>query len=399
MRPIAVRAKGSRAATVRAVVIEQVRSFFSIPAASPPQRIRAWPVLLAVCIAIGTIAEAVLADWPEGVETLIASLLVGGLVLVPASRISEVLAGLVVISVTAALVSFLRGTDPDYSYAASIAVLRILYHVGRWAVARTILYALIFAGVVVPLAEFWLDVNETTWEVALADSGFNILLIGTGLLIRSSAATRLEAARADVAEQQRHFANEIHDSVAHHMSAIAVRAEAARQFAVSPEAESALADIKNSAALGLTDLRQLLVTMRSGESPTRSRPRLDDLHQLAAQAGGVPVTIEIDSKVGSVSPSVAAVIHAIAREGLTNVRRHAHDASGATIRVHRDKAMVVLEVEDDGEKKGSTSTPGNGIQSMTDRASSVRGSLVAGERSPHGWLVTATLPAKGQESR
>jgi signal transduction histidine kinase len=214
---------------------------------------------------------------------------------------------------------------------------------------------------------------------------------------RAEAARRLaeaeEARREAAAAERRRLARELHDVTAHHLTSIVVNASAA-QFLGDQRPELRAEALDFAARTGrdtLTDLRRLVAILPFGEerpaAPVPSPADLaDDFRQL-----GQRVMVEV---AGDPPPEVAAALHAIAREALTNTLRY---APGGTVRLSQtygpDGAELV--VEDDG----GVSAPdtrlggGRGVTGMRERAEALGGTLRAGPRSPHGWRVHAVLPA------
>jgi signal transduction histidine kinase len=122
--------------------------------------------------------------------------------------------------------------------------------------------------------------------------------------------------------------------------------------------------------------------------------RLDDLVGALRKAGRT-VTVERVPPADS-QPLPGAVDQAafrIIQEGLTNVVRHAGNAT-ATVRVVREPGRLVAEVADDGP---ATTEPvaGNGIRGMQERARAVGGTLAVTVRPTGGLLVRAVLPVGG----
>ena len=105
---------------------------------------------------------------------------------------------------------------------------------------------------------------------------------------------RHEGERALLEERQR-IARELHDVVAHHMSVIAIQAEAAPYKTADPPKElvESFAEIRASALSGLNELRRVLGVLRSDTPDTAPQPGLDDLAGLleSARNGGVTVTV------------------------------------------------------------------------------------------------------------
>jgi signal transduction histidine kinase len=192
--------------------------------------------------------------------------------------------------------------------------------------------------------------------------------------------------------ERERLARDLHDTVAHHLTAIAITAQAGLAVADRrPEAATdALRRIDEEATRTLAETRKVLRMLRTDDEP-RERP-LADLLGLASSGPGPTVAVEVDDDLDDLSPTVAAALQRIAQEAVANARRHARDATFVRVRVTRQQDCVELVVTDDG--RGSTgSGDGFGIVGMTERAARLGGSLDAGSLAPRaGWQVTARLP-------
>ena len=240
-----------------------------------------------------------------------------------------------------------------------------------------------------------------------------------GVIVRSRRGSRelLEVAerqhegeRALFEERQR-IARELHDVVAHHMSVIAIQAEAAPYRTAEPPAElvQSFAEIRASALSGLSELRRVLGVLRSDRPDTAPQPGLDDLPGLfgSARSGGLTVATEVSGTPRAVPEGVGLSAYRIVQEALSNAMRH---APGATVQVklYYGGAALVIEVRNDGgppeqaeggrhngEALGRGS--GHGIIGMRERAAMLGGHLTAGRTAKGEFLVTAALPLDGRE--
>ncbi|MFC7480182.1 sensor histidine kinase [Luedemannella flava] len=192
------------------------------------------------------------------------------------------------------------------------------------------------------------------------------------------------------------IARDLHDTVAHHVSAIAIRAQAGLAVAPGrPEAATeALRVIEAEASRTLAEMRAMVRALRGDVPAQRSPgPRVEDLRQLAAAPGGPPVDIELIGDLADLPAPVGAAIYRLAQESVTNARRHARHATRIAVRVAADDAEVRLRVTDDGDAGTSRSTaPGYGLLGMTERAGLLGGTCEAGPNPDRGWTVTAVLP-------
>lgn len=193
------------------------------------------------------------------------------------------------------------------------------------------------------------------------------------------------------------IARELHDVVAHHVSAMGVQAGAARAVMDRDPgaAREALRGVEASARSALSELRQLLETLRtsSGEPPSGSILRLDDLDELVAHANanGLPTTLTIVGEPQPLPDLVQVNAYRIAQEALTNARRHAGPDASADVRLRYGDDAIELEVTDTG-RGTAPHRPGLGIVGMRERATASGGSIEIGPRGRGGFLVRLRVP-------
>ncbi len=201
--------------------------------------------------------------------------------------------------------------------------------------------------------------------------------------------------------EREQLARELHDTIAHHVSAIAIQAQAGWTLATSdPEASaSTLKTIKAEASRTLTEMRSIVGVLRRGEDEHGPQKRLSDLERLALNGSQQPpVELEMRGELDDVAPSIQTAVFRIAQEATTNARRHARRATSITIRVEEDNQDVMVTVADDGDASyfDPKSSSGYGLVGMAERASLHGGSLDAGPNRGRGWTVKAVLPKQGQ---
>ena len=221
--------------------------------------------------------------------------------------------------------------------------------------------------------------------------------------MREAARSEAEVVRRQAADERLRIARELHDVVAHNMSLINVQAGVALHLmGDAPEpARDALIVIKDASKDALVELRSILGVLRQvdEEVPHRPAPSLDHLDELIERSEAAGVRVRLDDpgrRDGrpSLPRDVDLAAYRIIQESLTNVARHA-DPPDATVRIRAEGDSLVIEVVDEGEPHATpsaTDASSNGIAGMTERASAVGGSLVAGPRPGHGFAVRATLP-------
>jgi signal transduction histidine kinase len=207
------------------------------------------------------------------------------------------------------------------------------------------------------------------------------------------------SAETAVLEDRQRIARELHDVVAHHMSVIAIQAEAAPYKVTDPPPELAesFAEIRASALEGLTELRRVLGVLRTGDAPqTAPQPGLDRLEEVVASARSGGLTVEV-STTGDPPPlpqGVALSAHRILQEALSNAMKHAPGAVVTVDIAYRAGSLRLRVVNGPGRRARpvAESGGGHGLVGMRERASMLGGTLAAGPDPGGGFTVTAVLP-------
>jgi signal transduction histidine kinase len=219
---------------------------------------------------------------------------------------------------------------------------------------------------------------------------------------RAEAKLDQEAARAGAAERAR-IARELHDVVAHHVSLMAVQAEAAASLLpAQPERARLSVDvIGDTARQALAELRRLLGVLRGpAESPPATSPAasLTDLPEVLAKVreAGLPVEFEVTGAPAVLAPGIELTAFRIVQEALTNTLRHA-DAAHAHVTVAYEPGYVTLSVADSGPRRAeppASSDTGFGLAGIAERVASCGGSLTVGPSPADGFTLTARLPVR-----
>jgi signal transduction histidine kinase len=210
-----------------------------------------------------------------------------------------------------------------------------------------------------------------------------------------------DAARQAARDERLRIARDLHDVVAHHVSVIAVQAEAAQEvLATSPErAEAAMGNVADTARAALGELRRVLGVLRSDAART-PQPDLSALADLVAsvRGAGLSVSVHTSGDERPVDALVGLTAYRVVQEGLTNVLKHAGPCQADVALDYRSDELVV-SVVDDGtatagppSKNGSSDGSGQGLAGMRERVAVVGGSFAAGPRDEGGFALRATLP-------
>lgn len=290
----------------------------------------------------------------------------------------------------------LGGGDPPGLYTM-VYVLIPAYALFRWSSGRE---ALIGLGIMLVPAILALVFDFTSVSEAVTGFAVFFLALALGVAVRSRTRERVSRIDAARANERETLARDLHDTVAHHVSAIAVRAQAG--IATAPAdpgaAVAALRVIEAEASRTLVEMRTIVRRLRTdGQAGTAPPPRLGDVRGLAdaTTPGGPPVHVELQGDEARVPESVAAAVYRLVQESVTNARRHARRASRIDVTVCAGHDAVTVEVTDDGERPSARGDVGFGIAGMVERAEGLGGTCVAGPRTDGGWAVTAVLPLEG----
>jgi signal transduction histidine kinase len=213
---------------------------------------------------------------------------------------------------------------------------------------------------------------------------------------------RVEEARIAAAEERARIARELHDVVAHSMSTIVLEAGAERVNLPEGQrsTDEALRSIERTGREALAEMRRLVGVLRSDDdAPALApQPSLVHLDELAARVrrAGLPVELETNGKPVELPPGIDISAYRIVQEALTNVLKHAGEAS-ARVRVTYGPRSLAIDVSDDG-RGGSPSDGGHGLTGLRERVTVFGGEFEAGGREEGGFFVHAELPIE-QASR
>ena len=282
---------------------------------------------------------------------------------------------------------------PLNSISASLVLTYALF---RWGSGRE-------AATGLGLVLLWLVVTYVADPMTPAETvaGYAVFLFAAalGAAVRYRANVRVRDLEQARARERELLARELHDTVAHHVTGIAVQAQAGRAVAAAhPErAVDTLAVIEEAATRALTELRAIVGVLRTPQDDGFApQPGIADVERLAGDGPARPrVEVTLSGQLEDLSPAVGAAIYRLAQESVTNARRHAHHATRVTVAVTADADRVRLTVDDDGSAVGGRAPAGYGLVGMQERASLLGGTFRAGPAAGRGWRVEAVLPRTG----
>lgn len=214
---------------------------------------------------------------------------------------------------------------------------------------------------------------------------------------------RMELADQAVSQERLRIARELHDVVAHHMSAIVVQSALAQEQleANPPLARRSMRQVEDIGRSALREMRQILGVLRQdGEErgALNPSPSLTDLPRLYAQAreNGLEVAPATEGDLRGLSPAVELAAYRIVQEALTNAMKYA-PGSHVTVRFVRTPGELRIEVTDTGRAGGhaprrAPSGGGQGLVGMRERVALLAGNFEAAPTPDGGFRVAATLP-------
>ncbi|MFD3699390.1 sensor histidine kinase [Streptomyces sp. NPDC058646] len=218
--------------------------------------------------------------------------------------------------------------------------------------------------------------------------------------------TVVERDRRTLLEERTTIARELHDVVAHHMSVVAIQAEAApyRVKNPPPELEAAFATIRENAVAALTELRRVLGVVRSAdyEAPEAPQPTLASLDGLLANVreAGLQVDKTVTGAVRELPPGVELSAYRIIQEALSNTLRHA-PGSAAAVEVSYVLGGLGIRVVNEAATGDVRPSPGagHGITGMRERVAMLEGEMTAGETAAGGYEVAVFIPVAVRPQR
>lgn len=208
------------------------------------------------------------------------------------------------------------------------------------------------------------------------------------------------AEKAIIGERLR-ISRELHDSIAHHVALIGIRAGAARRTLEKKpeEAARALQGVEHAARQTVGELQHIVGSLREVETSNEVRPDLASLPALCAEfeAMGLNTEHTILGSGDTISAVHAATLYRVIQEALSNVRRHS-TARLARITVRIEDEFVEAEILDDGRPLSGTSGTRVGLIGIRERVMALNGTTQIGPRPDRGYRVLVRIPLDPEEN-
>ena len=284
----------------------------------------------------------------------------------------------------------------------------LVYGIGRHLEGRAVWILTACAAVLMSVFTAVEQTDDTVGNYVLSIGALVVAPVVIGRVIRNRArlnqalrdkAERLEHERADRAaaaalEERTRIAGELHDVVAHALSAMVVQASGARRLAErDPErAAAAFQAVETSGREALTEIRRLLGVLRRDdeELALAPQPSLRHVNTLVKrlEAAGLPVELGIEGEQRDLPIGIDLTAYRVVQEALGGALEHGH-AGRAEVKLRYGPDHVELVVADDGD------APDRPLFGIRERVTLSGGQLRAGARRDGGHVVRARLPLGG----
>jgi len=292
--------------------------------------------------------------------------------------------------------SFIANTESASLFAAAIAVGLVL-RLGRAALILSYVGAFLVASAVVAYSDSGVPVNVGVYLIIATVAGG----IGFALRVALDKGRRLEQELAEQAAHEREavlaerrwIAGELHDSIAHHLTIIALHAQMLDDVERSRGAQEA---IRGAAKSAMIDLRFVIDLADDG-------PRSSAVHSgdLAAaideargeiEAAGHQVRSEGDPLDERIHRAGEIILARIMRESATNILKHAGPGE-VSIRLDVDDELLTLGIHSPLPETARSDLPSSrtGVNRMAERVLGASGQFSAGVVDGR-WSVSASLP-------
>lgn len=310
-----------------------------------------------------------------------------------------------------------------------------------WPIAAStiVAYTLVWIGVSLR-ARWWLPVAGWAFSVlsavmvavdapTRADDGLVIadlivfaavtlgaVLVGIGIrnwsLLRAQlraerAATAAELARREAVQDKARIARELHDVVAHGMSAIQVRAASARYRMPDLPADAAAEfdEVAATARSAMKEMRVILGLLRDeeGEADHAPQPGLDDLPALLARANDLAPVTETGSWQLTAdeqsNPLLGLTAYRVVQEGLSNVARHAPGAATeiAWTETPAERGIRIRNAPPTRAIAPRADGGGHGLRGMRERVEAMGGTVAAAVTGDGGYVLQVRIPREERE--
>lgn len=232
-------------------------------------------------------------------------------------------------------------------------------------------------------------VTEVEAMLGLAIAFVVVILFGDALR-QLDKGLAIETEIAQLTERNR-IAEELHDSLGHHLLASSVQLQKAKALRESDPASSAVAvEYASQAIAEAISETRLIVDATRGNQVFRIEPSVRELARRVVPSG-TAISIEISGDHDRLDATTQVAIYRVVQEALTNLVRHS-SATNARIASNATANSVQLEISDNGNGfDASDSGPPGGLGNMRRRVEELGGTFNI-VSALDGTSVSATVP-------
>lgn len=345
-------------------------------------------------------------------SAVVAAITVADAALATAPRLSGAVAALQ----TVVTVACAAALPARVAISNDAGVLVAAYRAGAWLERRSATVSLGFLAVGVTAGRLVCEPPVARWDFLVLAVMKNALLpwlVGRYTTARRGYIAELEqrsererrearqAMAEAIAEERIVIARDLHDVIAHHVSAIGMHAGAARLAMTAstapPESTRSLAAVETSSRAAMLDLRRMLDFLHGRAGEGARQPGLANLEELLDTVGSAGLKVHLTTRniPPALPESLDLAMYRVVQEMLTNALRHG-DGCRVDIELHCDGAWLTAIATNPIRPAGSDGRPASarrGLQGIRSRTAMFHGSTDYGPTADGTtWITTAGFP-------
>jgi signal transduction histidine kinase len=209
-----------------------------------------------------------------------------------------------------------------------------------------------------------------------------------------------------ITEERVRVARDLHDGLGHHLTALSIQLQAVEKLVkTQPDmAAEAAHNARSAVQAALKEVRQSVASLREAPADIQDLPQaIARLVQDAANHTGLQTHFEQQGEAPDISTAAAMTLFRAAQESLTNVQKHASEATRIDVQLVFQAGSIRLSIQDDGSHPDAClpeDTPlgtgrGFGLAGLRERVHLLGGTLECGPAPQGGFRVALTIPVQG----
>ncbi len=277
---------------------------------------------------------------------------------------------------------------------AQVAVIMLaLERAGAEGPAGTLVWALAYGG----FQLFAVAMVEATLREGRAREALDVANRELAQRHAELAQAQDRLATASREAERLRIARDLHDTMGHQLTALALNLEAASHVSAGSAAQATVAQCRDLARGLLGEVRAAVGRLREGAGDTGAEGGLPArLRAVAEATPGLDVRLDLDDLPPLTMAQADAVFHGV-QEALTNAARHS-GADRVEVDLRSEEGEVVVRVVDDGPGLVGPVRWGNGLRGMRERYAAAGGILTVHSAPGEGFRVVGRLPVTTGEA-